>query len=186
MFLSLVRSQDAWGHSPVSHCQVKYIQIRFTFHTVGQSSFITSDLGLLQHLTAVLLPQRQFSQSACWPLLIYFISGRLQTGFLLFSCSGCDCTHWSSLLNSLILIGGIRFSFYVCVLERISLTSTDCRPCPALVWEFPQHVFNYLLILNIFSCSILACKMIVNFVLHFSFVSTHFWHFKVIFLFRLR
>lgn len=64
--------QHSWSRSPVSQCQFKCIQICFTLKAVGQSSFITSYLVLLQHLTAVFLSQRQFSQLVCWPLLVSF------------------------------------------------------------------------------------------------------------------
>lgn len=91
----------AWSHNPVSQCQFKCIQIHFTLKLVGQSSFITSDLSLLQHLTAVLLLRGSL---VCWPLLVYWVSGWLQTRFLLFSFfvpdvivpTGTVCwTHWS-------------------------------------------------------------------------------------------
>lgn len=128
---------------------------------MGQSSFITSDLGLLQHFTAVLLPQRQFSQSACWSLLVSFCFWTTTFPLVQSFCSGCDHTHWSSLLNSLKLIGGVRFSFYVYVLEGITLTLTDCRPCPALQCQ-TFHYMCLMFSLGLYLNTLLACETKVD------------------------
>lgn len=116
----------------VSWCQFKCIQRHFTFKLVGQSSFITADLGLLQHLTTVLLLRGSFpswSVGLSWStiFLVDFKQDFSCSGF----CPGCDRTHSSSLLNSMILIGGMRFSFCLCAGKYQSHTeSIQALPFP--------------------------------------------------------
>ena len=113
---------DCLVHSTEHMKPQSCVPICFAFKVVGQSS-----IWFTAAPQRSIIAQRLFSRSARQPLLVYFY---FCSTSLLFFClfffflsfllvivpTGPVC--WT-----LILIGGIRFSFYICVLESLTLTS---------------------------------------------------------------
>lgn len=116
-------------HETTVLCPRVGLKIHLTFKAVGQSSFITSDLCLLQHITAVLLL-----------LEAVFPGGLLATvgvGILFLvdyeQVSSCSTSFFFFILFGIVPAGLVElidpdWRHKVRVLERIRLTLTQCRP----------------------------------------------------------
>lgn len=112
------------------------LRVHFNIQSCGTSRFITSDLGLLQNLTAVLLLQSCFpSWSVGLCLSIFLLDYKQVSSFsFIFFCPGCDYSQNPlKIQQSVELIDPDwrhEVLFHVCVLENVSLSVNDCRLWP--------------------------------------------------------